>query len=177
MFKSLLAGATLMLLGGCSSVPVDAYKAELPRLDLAQYFNGRIDAWGMFQDRSGKVIKRFHVLIDAKWVNHVGTLNEHFTWSDGTTSQRVWTLRQLDAHHFSGTAADVVGEARGEVDGNALQWRYVLALPVDGKVYNVNVDDWMYLMDEHAMLNRSKISKFGIHLGGITLYFKKHEGA
>ncbi|MGE5293971.1 MAG: DUF3833 family protein, partial [Solirubrobacterales bacterium] len=49
----------------------------------------------------------------------------------------------------------------GEAAGNALRWRYVLALPVDGKVYNVDFDDWMFLMDDKVMLNRSLMSKFG----------------
>ena len=163
----------MFLLGACSTVPVERYQNETPELDLSRYFNGTIDAVGMFQDRSGKVIKRFHVVVNAKWVNQVGTLDEHFTWSDGTQSERVWTLRKTDAHHFTGTAADVVGEAKGETYGNALQWRYVLALPVDGKVYNVNVDDWMYMIDDASILNRSTVSKFGIHFGDITLYFKK----
>jgi hypothetical protein len=163
----------MFLLGACSTTPIKDYQNESPKLDLTQYFNGTLDAVGMFQDRSGKVIKRFHVVIDAKWVGEVGTLDEHFIWSDGTKSQRVWTLRKTDAHHFTGTAADVVGEAKGETYGNALQWRYVLALPVDGKVYNVNVDDWMYMIDDTQVLNRSTVSKFGIHFGDITLYFKK----
>lgn len=174
MFKSLFTGiAMMLLLGACSTTPIKDYQNETPKLDLTQYFNGTLDAVGMFQDRSGKVIKRFHVVVDAKWVGEVGTLDEHFTWSDGTKSERVWTLRKTDAHHFTGTAADVVGEAKGATYGNALQWRYVLALPVDGKVYNVNVDDWMYMVDDTQMLNRSTVSKFGIHFGAITLYFKK----
>jgi hypothetical protein len=67
----------------------------------------------------------------------------------------------------------VVGEAIGKVGGNSLRWQYVLALPVDGKVYNVNFDDWMYLMDERVMLNRAVMSKFGFRLGEVTLSFTK----
>ncbi|NOT17780.1 MAG: DUF3833 domain-containing protein [Sulfuriferula sp.] len=163
----------IMLLPSCSNTPVSAYQNETPTLDLAQYFNGKVDAWGMFQDRSGKVIKRFHVVIDAHWQGNVGTLDEHFTWSDNTTSQRIWTITKLDKHHYQGTAADVVGNAQGEAYGNALQWRYVLQLPVDDKIYNVSIDDWMYQLDDLSLMNRSKMSKFGFHLGDITLYFKK----
>ncbi|MFX4389028.1 DUF3833 family protein, partial [Acinetobacter baumannii] len=68
---------------------------------------------------------------------------------------------------------DVVGEAQGEARGNALRWRYVLALPVGDKVYNVDFDDWMYLIDDRVMLNRSAMSKFGIHLGEVTLSFTR----
>ena len=164
-------------LGGCAGTPVDRYQAEQPVLDLARCFNGTIDGWGMFQDRSGEVIKRFHVVIDAKWEKRdgadVGTLDENFAWSDGTTSRRVWTITRVGASRYVGRADDVVGEAQGEAAGNALHWRYVLALPVDGRVWNVDFDDWMYLIDDKVMLNRSAMRKFGIHLGDVTLSFTR----
>lgn len=160
-------------LAGCASVDIAKYRAEQPVLDLATYFNGTLDAWGMFQDRSGEVVKRFHVVIEASWKGEVGTLDERFTYSDGTTQRRVWTLKRQADGRYIGTADDVVGEAIGEVAGNALRWRYVLALPVDGKVYHVDFDDWMFLMDDKVMLNRSAMSKFGFHLGEVTLSFSK----
>jgi len=49
------------------------------------------------------------------------------------------------------------------------------SLPVDGKVYHVNFDDWMWLMDGQTMINRSTMSKFGIHLGDVTLFFRKRD--
>jgi hypothetical protein len=156
-------------------VDVSDYAAEKPELDLSRYFNGTLDADGIFQDRSGKVVKRFHVLIEASWKGPVGTLDERFTYSDGSTQRRVWTVTKLDANHYSGRADDVVGEASGEARGNALRWKYVMALPVDGKVYNVDFDDWMFLMDDRVMLNRSVMSKFGFRLGEVTLSFRKRE--
>jgi hypothetical protein len=59
------------------------------------------------------------------------------------------------------------------VAGNALRWRYVLSLPVDDKVYDVHLDDWMYLIDEHTLANRSFMSKFGVEVGQVTLFFRK----
>jgi len=165
--------AAILLLGGCASVEVADYRSERPQLDLRQYFSGRLEGWGMFQDRSGKVLKRFHVVIDAKWQGDTGTLDERFTWSDGPAGgnpeRRVWTLTDLGGGRYRGTAGDVVGSARGEAAGNALRWRYVLALPVDGKRVEVDFDDWMYLVDDKVMLNRSAMSKFGFHLGDVTL--------
>jgi hypothetical protein len=167
----------ILALGGCAGLPVERYRAETPVLDLTRYFNGTIDGWGMFQDRSGEVIKRFHVVIEAHWATRdglpVGTLDEHFNWSDGTQSRRVWTITRLDATHYVGSADDVVGEAQGEAAGNALRWRYVLALPVDGKVWNVDFDDWMFLIDDKVMLNRSAMSKFGFRLGEVSLSFTR----
>ena len=170
----LLAAALLSLgLTACASTGVEQYRAEKPALDLKTYLNGTLDGWGMFQGRSGEVKKRFHVVIDAKWTGDTGVLDEHFQWSDGTTSRRVWTLKKQDDGSFHGTAGDVVGVALGTVAGNALRWRYVLALPVDGKVYNVDFDDWMFLMDDKVMLNRSYMSKWGFNLGEVTLSFVK----
>lgn len=166
----------LALLGGCSTVDIDKYRNQTPVLDLRDYFNGTLDAHGIFQDRSGEVVKRFHVVIEAKWQGEVGTLDERFTYSDGSTQRRVWTITRLGDGRYRGTADDVVGEAQGEAAGNALRWRYVLALPVDGKVYNVDFDDWMFLMDQRVMLNRSVMSKWGFRLGEVTLSFYKREG-
>ena len=70
------ATLTVWLLGGCASIDVEQYRAEKPVLDLRSYFSGTLDGWGMFQDRSGKVIKRFHVVIDARWDGAQGTLDE-----------------------------------------------------------------------------------------------------
>jgi hypothetical protein len=96
-----------------------------------------------------------------------------FTYSDGTTQRRVWTITRTGEGRYIGTAADVVGEAQGEASGNALRWRYVMALPVDGKTYHVDFDDWMFLIDERTMLNRSFMSKFGFRLGEVTLSFRR----
>ena len=170
----LLAVAALSLgLVACSTPGVEHYRADKPALVLEQYFSGKLDAWGMFQGRDGEVQKRFHVAIDASWQGDTGVLDEHFTWADGTTSRRVWTLRRQPDGRYIGTADDVVGEAIGEVAGNALRWRYVLALPVDGKVYHVDFDDWMFLIDDKVMLNRSRMSKWGFYLGEVTLSFTK----
>lgn len=170
-FLTALVG--LFGLGGCSTVEVDKYRGQTPTLDLREYFNGTLDAHGVFQDRSGEVVKRFKVVIDASWKGDTGTLDERFTYSDGSTQRRVWTITHLGDGRYTGRADDVVGEARGEAAGNALRWRYVMALPVDGKVYHVDFDDWMYLIDERVMLNRATMSKFGVRLGEITLSFTK----
>lgn len=163
------------LLASCTNVEVGDYRNEEPRLDLREYFAGRVDAWGMFQKRSGEVVKRFHVRIDGSLEGDRLILDEHFSYSDGTTQRRVWTLRPEGPNRWRGTAGDVVGEAVGEVAGNALRWRYVLELPVDGSVYRVNFDDWMYLIDAKTMANRSFMTKFGVELGQVTLFFRKAE--
>jgi len=83
LFRPCVALFAAILLGGCAGIDVEQYRREKPQLDMRKFFSGTVDGWGMFQDRSGKVIKRFHVVIEAKWQGETGTLDERFTWSDG----------------------------------------------------------------------------------------------
>lgn len=171
--KLIALAAVMALAAGCSSPSVDQYADQQPRLDVQTYFNGTLDAHGMFQDRSGSVVKRFVVVMRCTWNGDTGVLDEDFVYSDGTKQKRVWTLKRTGPGTFSATAADVVGTAQGTVKGNALRWQYVLALPVDGKIINVDMDDWMFLIDDKVMLNRTAMSKFGVDLGSVTLSFTK----
>jgi len=169
-----LAAAASALLAGCASAPTPAdYAAEKPVLDLKTYFNGELEAHGIFTDRSGRVQRRFVVMMTGTWAGNQGTLDERFTYSDGKTERRVWRLTDEGNGRWSGRADDVLGVAEGRAAGNALNWRYTLKLPVDGSVYEVQFDDWMYLMDERVMLNKAVMSKFGIRLGEVTLAFYK----
>ena len=173
LFWALGTAMALLGLGGCASQDLTAYAKETPRLDLAQYFQGKVMAHGIFQDRSGQVVKRFTVEMNNQWQGDQGTLDEQFTYSDGQTQRRVWHLQRLPDGRYIGRADDVVGEAAGQTMGNAFRWQYTLALPVDGKTYHVQFDDWMYLINDQVMLNRATMSKFGIRLGEVTLTFIK----
>ena len=126
----------------------------------------------MVQDRSGKVLRRMVVELDCKWNGNEGVLDESFQWSDGKTEKRVWKIRK-DGDRYIGTAGDVVGEAKGEASGNALRWNYVLALPVDGATYNMDMDDWMWMIDEKTLANRTTMSKLGVRVAEISIFFRK----
>ncbi|NBX20383.1 MAG: DUF3833 domain-containing protein [Betaproteobacteria bacterium] len=176
MKRRLLLAATTgsaLMLGGCASQNIDQYRTEKPELDLKQYFNGTLDAYGVFTDRSGAVVKRFTVVMNCSWQGNEGVLDEDFTYSDGTTQKRVWRLTKLTDGRYTGTAGDVIGTAQGQARGNAFYWTYTLSLPVDGSVYEVRFDDWMYLMTDKVMLNKATMSKFGVKLGEVTLSFTK----
>ena len=176
LFGSLVLAAVLGL-SACAGPQVADYAAEKPVLDLRQYFNGTIDAYGLFTDRSGRVVKRFTVVMTCSWQGppgqEVGVLDEEFSYSDGSRQRRIWTLTRQPDGRYSGTAADVVGQANGEEKGNAFRWGYTLQLPVDGRVFEVQFDDWMYLMTDKVMINRAVMSKFGFQLGEVTLSFVK----
>ena len=167
------AAATALATVGCASPSLDKHIQTEPVLDLRQYFNGTLDAYGVFTDRSGTVVKRFTVVMVCTWNDNEGVLDEDFRYSDGTTQKRIWRLRKLGDGRFSGRADDVVGEARGETRGNTFHWTYTLNLPVGDNVFEVQFDDWMYLMTDKVMLNKAAMSKFGVRLGEVTLSFVK----
>jgi len=173
MLRNLIIGAAAVSIIGCSGVDVKTYQSERPELKLEEYLNGELTAWGMFQKRNGEVVRRFTVEINADWSGNTGTLDERFTYSDGTTQRRVWTIRKNGDGKYTGTADDVIGEAVGKTAGNALRWRYTLDLAVNNKNYKVDFDDWMYLMDDEVMINRSVMKKFGVKLGEVILFFRK----
>ena len=172
MMRWLLTVGMAIIMTGCATVTPQDYVKETPKLDLATYFNGKVDGWGMVQDRSGKVLRRMVVEIDCKWNGNEGVLDESFQWSDGKTEKRVWKIRK-DGDRYIGTAGDVVGEAVGEAAGNALRWNYVLALPVDSSSYHMNMDDWMWMIDEKTLANRTTMSKFGVKVAEISIFFRK----
>ncbi len=167
-----------LLLASCAGVDIATYTKEQPTLKLEQYFNGKLVGHGMVMDRSGEVTRRFVVNItgtlgkDASGTQTL-TLDERFDWSDGKKESRVWTLKRISSSEWSGAAGDVVGSAIGKVAGNALNWRYVLALPVKDSIYNLDFDDWMFLMDDKVMLNKAVFSKYGIRFGEILISFQK----
>ncbi len=178
MFVRACLAALALLLASCSTVDPEVYRNEKPALDMQRYFNGTLEGHGMFQDRSGHVQRRFVVTIKASWTGDVGTLDEDFVWSDGKREKRVWTLRKAPGDatgaRWVGTAADVVGEARGVVSGNALNWTYTFNLQTDnGKRYEVAFDDWMFLIDDRVMLNHAVMSFFGFRVGEVIISFRR----
>jgi len=161
------------LLSACAGPDVAQYAQKQPLFDPAQFFVGKTEAWGMFQKRGGEVVKRFHVDITGSEHDGKLMLDERFRYDDGSTQQRVWSLTRQPDGSWRGSAGDVAGEAVGYSAGNTLNWRYTLLLPVDGKTWEMTMDDWMFLIDEKTMINRTSMSKFGIEVGQVSLFFRK----
>lgn len=173
MTRFLLLLALVLSVASCGSVDVARYAEQQPALDLQRFFSQPVKAWGMFQKRNGEVAKRFEVNIVSRREGNNLILDERFLYSDGTRQRRVWTLTPEGQGRWSGRAADVVGVAEGQVAGNTLHWRYRLNLPVNDSTYEMSMDDWMYLMDEDTLINRTSMSKFGVEVGQVTLFFRR----
>jgi Protein of unknown function (DUF3833) len=177
-FLTATGAAATLGLTGCGSRPqVADYASERPVFDLKTYFTGIVDGWGIFTDRSGKVVRRFIVTMQCSWNGEEGVLDEDFVYSDGSKEKRIWRMKRMlgsdGVVRYEGRAVDVIGLGTGEQRGNAFRWGYTLALPVDGKVYEVQFDDWMYQLDSKVVINKATMSKFGITLGELVVTFSK----
>lgn len=161
-----------LAVSGCG-VSVTEYKDEKPVLVVEDYFAGDLKAYGVVAERSGKVIKRFACDMRGTWDGQTLVLDEDFTWSDGSRQKRVWRLTKKADGTFSGTADDVVGEAFGEVSGNAFHLVYDLSVPVDGSPTVLHVDDWLYLVADSVIMNHSTLTKFGLHAADVFLTIQK----
>ncbi len=162
----------MLLLSSCSS-QVEDYVNSSPEFKLEEYFQGEIKAWGILQDYTDKVSRRFTVDIKANWQGNTGTLKEYFVFDDGETQYREWTLTKLENGLYKGTANDVVGTALIKQQGYAVNLQYQLEVPIDDSSYIFTIDDWMYRIDDTRVFNRSTLSKFGVDVAEITLFFEK----
>jgi len=165
-----------MLITGCAPTIAD-YKDTRPTLAFEEFFNGDVAAHGMVQGRDGKVIRRFTIAMHGAWKGDKGTLEEKFLYDDGERQQRVWDVRRLPNNRYEGTAADIIGTAKGESSGSAIRWSYIMRVPVKGHTYNLTFDDWMFLLPDGTMLNRSTLTKFGFKVAEISIFMHKGKHA
>jgi hypothetical protein len=140
---------------------------------LEEYFEGETTAYGLFEDRFGKVRRQFKVDITGEVEGNRLTLTEKFVYDDGERDTRVWEIDILGNGQYRGTAGDVPVPAVGQVSGNAFNWKYRVDLKVGDSVWNVGFNDWMFLMQDGVLLNRAYVTRYGIEIGQVTIAFNK----
>ena len=175
-FKYFLLIISFLFITSCSSnqsMKPEDFKDQKPRLIIEEYLTGNIKAWGILQNRSGKVTRQFSAILNGKWDGKELILDETFNWDDGEIQKRQWKINKIDEHHYEGTAGDVVGKAKGFSYGPAFKFEYVLLVPVKGKEMKITFDDWIFMQDEKVAINRATMSKFGIKVAELTVMFVK----
>ena len=163
----------IAVLSGCASVGVKTYASFEPAMIPEAFFNGQMTAHGVVKDRSGKVIRYFNADIKGSFDGQTIILDEDFIFDDGEKQKRVWRIVKQADGAYIGTAGDVVGEAVGEIAGNSMFLKYVLAVPLNGKTINITIDDRMYLVEPNTLINESEMTKFGLRVGQIILVIRK----
>ena len=161
---------------GCSRSVMD-YQAEQPKLLLNKFFVGSGQAYGVLQDWRGRQTLRFSADLCGEWQGNSGDLYEVFYFSDGRVDYRHWQLQLHANGRVSGIAHDVVGEASGQLAGNALFWEYTLRIPYQGSEMDVRVKDWMYLVNDQQIINRTSLHKFGMKVADLTLSLQQNDTA
>ena len=164
---------TVSCINNNSMKPID-FKNTEPSMTIEEYFNGPVEAWGLLQDRGGKVTRQFKADMFGSFEGDILTLKEDFYWTDGEKQNRIWKIKKIDQNYYEGSAPDVVGTAKGFQYGSAFKFEYDLMVPFKGKDIKISFDDWIFKQDNEVAINRATLTKFGFKVGELTVFFKKN---
>jgi hypothetical protein len=149
------------------------FSTTSPPFDPVAFWTGHVTSWGVIEDRSGAPTET----IETDCLGTPGTDGLHLIQtlreSDGTVRHRDWHLRRTSPNHFTATANDMVGPALGEASGRAFHWDWVWATAPGNPLKNVTMHQWMYLMPDGTMVNRTTITKLSITVAQVTERFAK----
>ena len=165
---------TLFLTNCVAGMKPEDFKDQKPKLIIEDFLNGDVKAYGVLQNRGGKVTRQFSADLKGKWDGKQLILDEKFNWSDGEIQNRQWKINKLNEHSYEGTAGDVVGKAKGFSYGPAFKFEYVLLVPVKGREMKITFDDWIFKQSDKIAINRATMTKFGIKVAELTVLFQKN---
>lgn len=174
-----LIAAALIMLSACTAKPsFDDGTLSTAKLNLEEFFDGDLVAYGQFQDILGTVRRSFVVTIAGDWDGERLRLVEDFVYEDESTEQRIWRLTKTGPDSWQGTAPGVIGLATGQEQDNRFNWTYEIDLPIpaaDGTsdTLRVTFDDWMWLLSEDRLLNKAYVKRFGFDIGEVVISFEK----
>jgi hypothetical protein len=180
-FLSALIGALILLLlvairsryaSFRAQVPED-YAGKGPAFDPREHLSGPLLCEGVIFGPTGRVVSRFVAEMEGRWQGQTGTLEEEFCYDSGRIQRRAWNLSLRDGGKISATAADVVGEGQGRVEGPAVLLCYRIRLPAEAGGQELDVTDWMYLMKNGTIMNRSQFRKFGITVAELVATIRR----
>jgi hypothetical protein len=150
-----------------SQTPQD-YAGKGPAFDLRQHLSGPIQSEGVIFGPTGRVASRFVAEMEGSWNGTTGTLAEAFRYDSGSVQHRAWTLALGPDGQVTATAPDVVGQGTGRVEGPSVMLRYRIRLTPEAGGHVLDVTDWMYLMENGTIMNRSQFRKFGIKVAELV---------
>lgn len=184
VFLSVLAGFCAALILVWSRFRFASFRAQTPAdmtslspvFDLPSHLNGPILCEGVIFGPTGRVASRFVADMHGRWTGSVGTLDEVFRYDSGTVQHRCWTLALVPENRIEATAPDVPGMATGSFSGSGVVLRYRIRLAPEAGGHLLNVIDWMYLLENGTIINRSQFSKFGIVVAELVATLRKVPG-
>jgi len=141
-----------------------AYAGTQPAFDIRRHLAGPIDCEGVIYGPLGTVTSRFTARMQGDWSGATGMLAEHFRYASGGTQDRKWYLDVANDGSFTATADDIIGTGRGVMSGATICMSYRLELPQEAGGHVLDVTDWMYLMENGVIMNRSEMRKYGLRV-------------
>jgi hypothetical protein len=172
VFMALMAA---LLVAGCSKpMKVQQFKATTPAFDPLTFWTGHTHSWGVIENRAGAPteIVQTDCQGNAEGPNALH-MRQTLTESDGTITHRDWHLRRTAPGHFEATANDMVGTAHGDAAGRAFHWDWVWAAGGSNPLKHVTMHQWMYLMPDGTMMNRTVVTKLGVTLAQVSEQFSR----
>lgn len=155
---------------GCSKMKIEDFNGKTPEFIPQNYFNGSLTAYGLVEDRSGKIIRTFKGKLIGSWdENGIGTLDEKFVYDDGEELTRVWKLQPTGYKTFDATAGDIVGTAKMIANGNTVMIDYIMTIPYNDTTIDISVKDWLHLQENGVIINHSKMKKYGFTVGELVI--------
>lgn len=146
----------------------EEYASIGPAMDIRRHLNGRIACEGVIYGPTGRVTSRFVADFYAQWQGNKGVMREHFRYDSGATQDREWRLTLDETGTVLAQADDLVGTGNGHQVGPTLKLNYTIQLPQDAGGHALDVTDWMYLMENGTIMNRSQFRKYGIKVAELV---------
>jgi len=153
------------------------YARTGPNFDLREHLNGPLLCEGVIYGPTGRVSSRFVADFEASWDGNVGRMTETFRYDSGATQNREWNLTLGNDGSIKAEASDVVGTGTGMQKGPAVLLEYRIRLPEESGGHVLDATDWMYLVENGTIMNRSQFRKFGITVAELVATLRKKEAA
>ena len=148
-------------------------KAQGPKLDIAQFFNGPLDGYAVIEDWRGAVSSRFHMQVQGVREGNRGEVQETLNFTDGRVERRLWHFAKQSDGLTIGTADDIAGEAPARLFGPMLEANYVIKREVDGRMIELDARQRMVLVDANHLMSVLEFRKFGIKVMTVREMFVK----
>ena len=154
----------------------DDYADQGPQFDIRERLNGPIVCEGVIYGPTGKVTSRFTADFEASWNGNIGVMKEVFHYDSGNVQNREWKLTLGNDGGIKAEAPDLIGTGTGQQKGSAVSLNYRIKLSDDAGGYVLDTTDWMYLMANGSIMNRSQFSKFGIKVAELVATMRPADG-
>jgi hypothetical protein len=129
------------------------FAGKTPTLLLEEFFNGRLNGWGVTLTRFESLQNQFRIEAEGMWDAAARTLavREVYTFDDCHTDVLTWAILKRDDGSYEGRETNIVGVAEGHQAGNAFLWEYTREVPAaDGSKSKFGFTDWFWLQDERT---------------------------